>query len=61
MRYVPQSRYFQRPELEIAAHTLEPHLLKQLNEQERITIVRVIEGERVRITSNTIKGVDRHV
>ena len=62
VRYVPQSRYFQRPELEIAAHALELHLLKQLSEQERITIVRVVKGERVSTdTSSTIKGADRHV
>ncbi|MCP4537682.1 MAG: hypothetical protein GY832_11080 [Chloroflexi bacterium] len=60
VRYVPQSRYFQQPELEIASHTLEPHQLKQLSEQKKITIARVIKGERTSITSRAIKGADRH-
>ena len=59
VRYVPQSRYFQRPELEIASHTLAPHLLKQLGEQKGIAITRTVKDERVNITNST-KGMDRY-
>lgn len=50
VRYVPQSRYFQRQELDVDSHILEPQQVEQLNEQGSIAISRTVRDEQVTVS-----------
>jgi hypothetical protein len=50
VRYVPQSRYFQRQELDAESHVLEPSQIKRLNEQGTLTISRTVKDDQVTVS-----------